>query len=234
MTTQPRIRLIDQFRGIAVLLMAVFHFCYDLSVFGFLSFEMNGGFFTWFRFLIVTLFFISVGAGLFLAHTPAIRWKKFWWREAKITAGALIITLSTLWMFPRSWVWFGVLHFIALASILALPLLKVPRLALIGGVAIFLLYNLSDGFNLHFLWLALNEPLHLPNGTQDLTRLIPWLGMVYIGIYLGSRRFWGWHELPLGWFERPVNFISRHSLIIYLLHQPPLFALAWLLDQVLH
>lgn len=227
-----RLPIIDEFRGIAVILMAVFHFCYDLSVFGFITFELNGGFFTWFRFLIVTLFFISVGAGLYLAHSPQIRWRKFWTREAKIVAGAFIITVSTFFMYPRSWVWFGVLHFIALASVIALAFIRFPRVALVTGVSIFVLYNLTDWFNLHFLWNLLSEPLHLPRGTQDLTRLIPWLGMVLIGIYLGKTRFFNFQTLPLGWFHKPVSFCSKHSLIIYLVHQPPLFGIAWLLGKL--
>jgi uncharacterized membrane protein len=227
-----RLPIIDQFRGIAVVLMVIFHFCYDLSVFGFITFELNGGFFTWFRFAIVTLFFLSVGAGLYLAHTPAIQWNKFWIREAKIIAGAIIITISTVIMFPRSWVWFGVLHFIALASLLALPFLKTPFVAALTGILVFILYNVTDWFNLHFLWTLLSEPLNLPRGTQDLTRLIPWLGMVLIGIYFGRSRFFGYHSLPLGILGKPINFFSRHSLLIYLVHQPPLYGLAWLLSMI--
>jgi len=214
--------------------MAAFHLCYDLSVFGFLTFQMNGGFFSWFRYLIVTLFFIAVGAGLYLGHHKTLRWRSFWHRELKIVAGALLITLSTYLMYPQSWVWFGVLHFIAVASVLALPFIRFPKTALYTGIAIFLLYNLLDGFNLKVLYDTLKGTLHLPSGTQDLTRLIPWLGMVLIGIYLGSRGFWGYRSLPLGPMQRPVSWLSRHSLVFYLVHQPPLFALAWLLDQLLH
>ena len=229
-----RIPLIDELRGLAVLLMAAFHFCYDLSAFGFLRFEMNGGFFSWFRFLIVTLFFIAIGAGLFLGHSKTIRWRRFCFRELKVVAGALVISLTTYLMYPQSWVWFGVLHFIAVASILALPFVRVPRTALITGVTIFLLYNLLDWFNLALLYQALQPTLHLPKGTQDLTRLIPWLGMVLIGIYLGSRGFWGVYAMPLGLLRRPIDWLGRHSLLFYLLHQAPLFGLAWVLDRLLH
>jgi uncharacterized membrane protein len=232
--TGQRIPLVDEFRGLAVLLMAGFHFCYDLSIFGFLNFEMNGGFFSWLRFLIVTLFFIAVGAGLYLGHSNTIHWRRFCLRELKIVAGALVISLTTYLMYPQSWVWFGVLHFIAVASLVALPFIQAPTVALITGVAIFLLYNLLDWFNLTFLYQALQATLHLPRGTQDLTRLIPWLGMVLIGIYLGSRRFWGVYSMPLGLLRRPIAWLGHHSLLFYLLHQAPLFGLAWLLDWLLH
>ena len=234
MTQQNRLHIVDQFRGIAVILMAIFHFCYNLSVYNFLTFEMNGGFFTWFRFVIVTLFFTSIGAGLFMAHTPYVHWKKFGIRQLKIGLGALFISVSTLILYPRAWVWFGVLHFIFIASILALPFIRIPLISLITGLLIFVLYNVTDWFNLHFLWLALNDPFNLPKGTQDLTRLIPWLGMVLIGVYLGKVRFWNVKELPLGPLTQPINFISKHALIIYLVHQAPLFGLAWLLDFLLH
>lgn len=214
--------------------MAIFHFCYNLSVYNFLTFEMNGGFFTWFRFVIVTLFFTSVGAGLYLAHSKSFQWKKFWIRALKIGLGAALITISTLVLYPRSWIWFGVLHFIFIASILTLPVLRVPLIALIAGVLIFVLYNVTDWFNLHFLWVNYSEILHLPRGTQDLTRLIPWLGMVWIGVYLGSVKFFSLKGLPLGFLRTPIAWVSKHSLIIYLVHQPPLFGLAWLLDQILH
>ncbi len=230
----PRIYLIDELRGLATLLMAVFHFCYDLSVFGFLTFEMNGGFFTWFRFLIVTLFFTSVGASLYLAHTPKIQWSKFVTREIKIGLGALFITVSTYILYPRSWVWFGVLHFIVIASFMALPFIRFPKSAAVIGVLVFILFNTTSWFNLHFLWLALNDPLHLPKGTQDLTRLIPWLGMVLIGIYLGYKKFWDVTSLPRTKATVPLRWLGKHSLIFYLLHQPPLFGLAWLLNFLLH
>ncbi|MEJ2045421.1 MAG: heparan-alpha-glucosaminide N-acetyltransferase [Reinekea sp.] len=233
-TPTTRIHLIDQMRGIAIILMAVFHFSYDLSAFHFITFSMHGSFFPWFRFVIVTLFFLSVGAGLYLAHTPIFQSKNFWLRELKIAAGAVFITLSTFVMYPRTWVWFGVLHFIALASLIAVPFIRFPKAALITGICIFLLFNLTDWFNLHFLWQTLRQPLHLPPGTQDLTRLIPWLGMVLIGIYFGHVRGFGIKRIPLGILNKPVDFLSKHSLIFYIVHQAPLFGLAWLLNAIFH
>lgn len=237
MTSQQasqRLEIIDQFRGIAVLLMAVFHFCYDLSVFNFLTFKMDGGFYSWFRYLIVTLFFISVGASLYLAHSPSIQWRKYLIRLAKIGAGAVFITISTYYMYPRAWVWFGVLHFILVASLLSLPLLRAPFIAAVTGILIFLLFNLTDWFNLHFLYSEYARTLNLPRATQDLTRLIPWLGMVYIGLYIGQQRCWGIRAIPLGPARPVINWLSRHAFWFYMLHQVPLFGLAWLLDKIFH
>ena len=229
----PRNLFIDQCRGLALILMAVFHFCYDLSLYGLITFNSQNGFFPHFRYLIVTLFFISVGYGLYCANAKRIQWRAFWWREAKILAGALVISVTTYLMYPSSWVWFGVLHFIAVASLLSLPLLRWPFFALILWVGLFFLYNFTSWANLQPLWILLKEPLYLPDGTQDLTRLIPWIGMVWIGIYVGSKGAFGIPAIPVKWISTPLLFLSRHSLIFYLIHQAPLFGLAWFIGQVL-
>ncbi|MHA7878173.1 MAG: heparan-alpha-glucosaminide N-acetyltransferase [Saccharospirillum sp.] len=231
---QPRIDSVDQIRALALLLMAVFHFSYNLSVFGLIPFSMQDPFWIGFRFVIVTLFFASVGVSLVLANPDGIRWRAFWVREGRIVAGAVTITGMTAILYPNAWVWFGVLHFIAVASLLALPLLYRPRVALMIGVLIFLLFNLTPWFNLSFLYDRWQAPLHLPHHTMDLTRLIPWLGMVYIGVYLGHRRLFGLARLPMLESQTWLNWLGRHSLGFYLIHQIPLFALAWIIARLVH
>lgn len=228
-TRRVRLISIDQMRALALVLMAVFHFGYDLSVFGYLNFDAKAPFWAVFRSIIVTLFFLSVGASMALANANGIRWRAFWMRELRIVAGALTFTIATWMLYPDSWIWFGVLHFIAVASLLALPQVHTPRLALITGVAILALFNLTDWFNLAPVYQALRDPLNLPDRTMDLTRLIPWLGMVYIGIYLGHRRFFGLNRLPFLPTAGPFLWLSRHSLGFYMIHQIPLYGLAWLI-----
>lgn len=229
----PRLTSVDQFRGIALVLMALFHFSYDLSLYGYLSFDSKAPFWAIFRGIIVVLFFATVGISLVLANRNGMRWPAFWQREAKIVAGAAAISLATWLAYPHAWVWFGVLHFIAVASLLAVPVIFHPRLALSLGIAILVLFNITDWFNLQPLYRTLAGPLHLPTATVDLTRLIPWLGVVYIGIYLGHRRLFGVHHLALGPLTRPLVWLGQHSLGFYLLHQLPLFGLAWLIHGLI-
>ncbi|WP_157599996.1 heparan-alpha-glucosaminide N-acetyltransferase [Saccharospirillum impatiens] len=230
---EARLVSIDQMRALALVLMAVFHFGYDLSVFGYLSFDATAPFWAVFRSIIVTLFFLSVGASLSLANATGIRWGAFWTRELKIVAGALTFSVATWFLYPGNWIWFGVLHFIAVASVLALPLLRTPRLALIAGISILTLFNLTDWFTLAPLYQFLREPLALPDRTMDLTRLIPWLGMVYIGVYLGHQRLFGIRQLPFLPAQGLFIWLSRHSLGFYLIHQIPLYGLAWLIYLVI-
>lgn len=221
--------LVDDLRGIALLLMAIFHFSYNLSLYGYLDFTMDGGFFTWFRFVIVTLFFTGVGFGLYAAHHKAIQWRSFWQRLIKISASAALLSAVTYVVYPNSWIWFGVLHFIALATLLSIPLISHPKLALVLGISVFLLFNTTDWFNLSPLWIWLREPLNLPPGTMDLTRLVPWIGMVWIGIFLGSVNFFNLPSIPFPTLNRPLRWLSRNSLVFYLVHQLPLYGLAWLI-----
>jgi len=229
----PRLTSVDQIRGIALVLMALFHFGYDLGLYGYLSFDSKAPFWALFRGIIVVLFFSTVGISLVLANAREMRWLAFWKREAKIVAGAAVISLATWFAYPHAWVWFGVLHFIAVASLLAVPLIFYPRSALVLGIAILVLFNSTDWFNLQPLYRALAGPLQLPTATVDLTRLIPWLGVVYIGIYIGHRRLFGLHQLPLGLFSRPLVWLGQHSLSFYLIHQLPLFGLAWLIHWLI-
>lgn len=225
----PRLTSVDQIRGMALVLMALFHFGYDLSLYGYLQFDSKAPFWAIFRGIIVVMFFSTVGISLVLANANGMRWRAFWTRQAKIVAGAGAISLATFLAYPHAWVWFGVLHFIAVASLLAVPLIFYPRAALLLGIVILLLFNSTAWFNLEALHRVLAGPLQLPTATVDLTRLIPWLGVVYIGIYLGHRRLFGWHRLALGPFSRPLVWLGKHSLGFYLLHQLPLFGLAWLI-----
>ena len=228
-----RIEAVDEIRGIALVLMAIFHFGYDLSLYGYVSFDNDAPFWAGFRFVIVTLFFATVGISLVLANRDGIRWEPFWRRELKIFGGAAILSLATWFAYPNAWIWFGVLHFIFVASILALPLVFRPHLALIAGLAILVLFNTTDWFNLAFLHDALKQPLNLPDRTVDLTRLIPWLGMVYIGIFLGHYRLFGLRRMPPVGINPVLTWLGRHSLGFYLIHQIPLFGLAWLIHWLI-
>lgn len=228
-----RLASVDQIRGLALVLMAIFHFGYDLSLYGYVDFDSRAPFWAGFRFVIVTLFFATVGISLVLASRHGIRWRSFWWRELKIVASAGVLSLATWWAYPGAWIWFGVLHFIAVASLLALPLLYRPYLALATGIGIFLLFNFTSWFNLSPLYEAAREPLHLPSQTLDLTRLIPWLGMVYIGIFLGHYRLFGLQTLPPLGINGLLDWLGRHSLGFYLVHQIPLLGLAWVVYQVI-
>lgn len=208
--------------------MAVFHFCYNLSVFQFFTMDLaNQVGWRWFRYLIVFLFIGLVGVGLGLAHGRQLRWLALSDWMVKVLTGALLVTVTTAFVFPGAWVYFGILHAIALSAILTLPFVTRPKLALFAGLMMILAtFIWPQWLRMGWLhdWLA--PILELPPATQDIAYLFPWLGVMLLGIWFG-------HHLPeaqlLPSFARPawLQWLGRHALLAYLLHQIPLYALAY-------
>ncbi|MFC3121587.1 heparan-alpha-glucosaminide N-acetyltransferase [Agaribacter flavus] len=221
-----RIVTIDLARSLAILLMVVFHFCYDLKMFGYVSWDVpDGGVWQQFRWLIVSLFFLCLGVSLSLAYSEQIHWRKFIVRTSQIAAGALVISVGSYYFIRENWIFFGVLHFLALSSVLALPFVRYPRVsALLGTLVIavgaFQLVPTRWPFHLLFD--------NLPSYTNDYVAFFPWFGMVLLGVCLGYSQ-WLKND-PLGFIKNNKNakyFVwpGQHSLMIYLLHQPVLVVL---------
>ena len=126
-TVRPRLPVIDIARGVAIIAMVAYHLCWDLSYFRFIAADV--GYDPQWVFIartILAAFMVLVGVGLVLGHGEGIRWSAFWRRWIFVVAGAAIITVATVIAFPGSFVYFGVLHAIALFSLLALPFLRAP------------------------------------------------------------------------------------------------------------
>lgn len=220
---KKRFPLIDQIRGFAIVLMIIFHFFYDLKVFGYNNINFSKDFF-WFELprVIVFLFLFTMGLSLPLVHEKAINWKKFWPRWIKIALGALVISIYTYFMFRRTWVYFGTLHCIALASLVSLPFIRIPRISAILG-SIMLLLHLF--FQITIPWFSLSHP------SMDYIPLFPWIGCVFLGFGVWSYRL---HELnpfksPI---FKPLEKMGQHSLAIYMIHQPILYGLVFLFSLI--
>lgn len=224
-----RIRWVDELRGIAIVLMVVFHFCYDLRYFGYVEWDVPNGTYWWpFRYLILTLFIFSMGVSLSLAHGKGIRWQKFGIRLGQLLLAATAITLMSVYMFPEAWIYFGILHFLAMASIVGLVLVPVPLVALGAGLLILLFYWSGA---IHNQW-PFSYLDWLPANTEDYVPLFPWLGITFLGVAAGAiaPRIRISQVLPMvpGW----VRFAGRHGLIIYLVHQPIMFSGFYLVTEV--
>jgi uncharacterized membrane protein len=150
----------------------------------------------------------------------------------KIGGAALAITAATYFAFPDSYIFFGVLHCIAVASVLALPFLRAPTpLTIAVAVACLAAPHIVrdpalDQPLLDWLGLGLLEPR-----TNDYVPIFPWFGLVLIGIALGKTLLRRREMAPLArWrarnpLARALALMGRRSLPIYLLHQPILLAL---------
>ena len=116
-----RIAGLDVFRGWAIVLMVMYHFVYDLKYFSYISTNLDKDiFWVYSRYVIVFMFLVSVGMGLKLTHRSGIKWDKVKKRTVILGAASILVSVSTYIQFPHTWVYFGVLHFILLASWLGL------------------------------------------------------------------------------------------------------------------
>lgn len=239
---RPRLRLerIDILRGVALIAMAIYHFGWDLEFFGYMAPATTGhGGWKLFARCIASSFLFLVGFSLVLAHARGIRWRPMGKRLLQIVAAAAAISAVTWYMSPDSFIFFGILHEIALASVLGLLFLRLPALATLAVAVLVVtapLYARADIFNHPALaWVGLSTVVPRSN---DYVPLFPWFGAVLVGIAVAKifERF-GWMArlsggIGLPVLEKPLTFIGRHSLAFYLIHQPVLIALVYGLSQI--
>ncbi|HEV3240547.1 MAG TPA: heparan-alpha-glucosaminide N-acetyltransferase [Casimicrobiaceae bacterium] len=221
-----RLAVIDGLRGFALCLMFVYHFAFDLVWFHVIGADFNNDpFWLTFRGIIVTLFLALVGVSLVLARRARQGPRAFWWRVALIAACAVLVSGVSYLTFPQTFITFGILHCIALSSVLARPLVATPRLALLVGIAIIAVGNLVhrplfDTAWLNWVGMMTHKPL-----TEDYVPLLPWLGVVLVGVAVGHwllarerNAITALNRATPAW----LTWLGRHSLLVYLVHQPVL------------
>jgi len=223
-----RIASLDAARGLAIVAMIVFHLIWDLGNFGYIdpAIPFSAGV-KLFGHAIAIGFLVIVGMSLVLAQGNGAA--AFWRRLAHIAGAATLVSLGTYLIFPQTFVFFGILHCIALASLLAAPLVARPwptALAIGLTTVIAPLFFSNPVFDAPLLsWIGLST---ITPATNDYRPVLPWTGYVFLGA--AASQFWRARGLaPFGanWRIEPLNLLGRHSLLIYLVHQPALFALFW-------
>ena len=237
-----RVLALDLARTAALVCMAVFHFTFDLELFGYLptGTTTSGGWAIFAR-AIAGSFLFLVGISLALAHGRGIRWRSALRRLAMIAGAAAMITLATRIALPDQFIFFGILHSIAFASLAGLAFVRLPPVVpLLAAVAVWLAprWLFLPAFDAPRLqWLGLGT---LIPRSVDFVPVFPWFAPVLLGIALGNtlahQRVWA--RLAL-WPRGPSRALAllawpgQHSLAVYLAHQPVLIALVWATTQIL-
>ena len=232
-----RVDAVDCARGLALIGMAVYHLSWDLADFRLVSPLLP--FTPPMRLLshsVASVFLALVGVSLALAHRNGLNLRAFLRRLAIIGAAAALVTLAASSSRP------GAASSSASSTASRLRASS-PRRSLRRrrGRASRSAWRRSSRRPLSIrrlfdppwlLWLGLGEAL--PN-TVDWRPLLPWAGVVFLG--LGVARAPGvmarltspkrWRAASAPW--RAICFAGRHSLPIYLVHQPILIGIVYAL-----
>lgn len=238
---RSRFELVDLARGVALLAMFVFHFAYDLADFGLTDVDVpNEPGWRLFARLIAGSFLTLVGVSLVLATRKGLNRRAFLRRLAMVAGAAALVTLATFFAMRSSFIFFGILHHVALASVLALPFLRLPVLAVAGAAVIaFALPAFVADPLLDEPWLAWLGFSRAPLVSADFVPVFPWFGCVLAGTILArlalprieGSAVAGWQAKALP--ARIVVWGGRHSLLVYLVHQPVFIGLLMLALQVM-
>lgn len=246
--TAKRVGMIDEIRGIAILLMVVYHTFFDLVVlFGldlpiFFSPAMN---------VIRDLF---AGLFIFISGTACRLSRSNLKRGVLCFAFGMLMTYATALVMPEEQILFGILHLLGVCMILSsfvLPLLD--RVNLWVGIAVCaLLFWLTVDITRGYIGLpgglgwtipegslgnGLLFPFGLPDAgfsSSDYFPLLPWMFVFFAGAFFG--RLVADRRLPGICYQthcRPLAFVGRHTLWIYLLHQPVIYGLLWMVYQLI-
>jgi uncharacterized membrane protein len=247
---------LDAIRGVLVILMVVYHAAYISVMAGLAHIDLYQGFWWIFPRTIAAGFIAVSGWSLAGKKARGGSLKAFALRAGWLAVPALAITAISAVMFRTGFVFFGILHLLAVASILAWPFLGRPLFSLAAGLAVFA-SGLALG-NLRFDWPYLAWLGLRPAGLYpvDYLPLLPWLAWCLFGAAAkdlalrqglgntgrpdipGSRSdsiAGGRSDSDAGWPSltstlKPLAFAGRYSLTIYLTHLPALYGLASLLS----
>lgn len=247
---RSRFEFIDALRGFTLLHMIAYHTIWDLThLFG-VSISWFGGTFSYVWQQCICWMFLLISGFCYTFGHHHLR------RGLTILGCGVVITLVTCVFMPESRVVFGILTFIGLAMLLMIPLERVLwhipvwiGLPVCFGLFI-LTRNIPKSGALGFeQWNLLQLPEMLRNGgyglmllgfrnpeirSVDYFPLIPWIFLFLTGYWLyrllkePMRRMKLFH---LGW--KPLCFLGRHTLMIYMLHQPVLYAILWSINHLI-
>ena len=242
-----RFGMVDALRGVAVLWMTLYHFAYDLSHFGYWPQDFRADpVWTWQRTAIVSMFLFCAGLGQAIAVHQGQSWQRFWRRWAQVAGCAVLVSVASYGMFPRSFIYFGVLHGMAVMLIIArltagwgVWLWPLGALAIASKFAAQALLgtgevaNVFNAIPLNILGWVTRNPF-----TEDYVPLFPWLGVVWWGLAAGQwllRTHPQALSRPLPRFAAIPAWLGRWSLSWYMLHQPVLMgmlmAVGWVMGR---
>jgi uncharacterized membrane protein len=229
-----RLTQLDALRGFAMVWMTVYHLCFDLNYFGWIQQDFyTNPFWTWQRSCIVSLFLLCVGWSQAAASVTST--KLSWKRWLQIAGCAALVSMSSYVMYPKSFIYFGVLHGVCVMLLILWGLrffVRQERIYVVLGLVCMVLFAyppvVLNAAPWNVLGLISQKPI-----TEDYVPLLPWFALVLWGYALGR-----WLQVepknkglnttfnpkmlkPISWLAK----LGQYSLAYYMLHQPVLLGI---------
>ena len=218
-----RINEIDVFRGLAVILMIIFHIFVDLQdFFGVTVNYQNGFIYMIGRAAAFTFIFVSGVSAVFSRNNLK--------NAAYTFAAGLLISISTYLFNPATFVVFGILQFLSFCM-LSYHFLKGlnPYAFIFFAVFVFAASFFIEGITVAFPYLIPFGIYPKDFQTVDYYPIFPYIALFFIGNFAGRTVYKERKALLPDFDILPLRFLGKHSLIIYLLHQPLIFGILYLL-----
>lgn len=228
---------VDVARGVAILMMALYHLVYDLDTFAGYAVNSTSGFWAIFADATAFSFVFLVGVSLTLSFSRAkdqnpdhSLFTKYLRRGARIFGYGMVLTVFS-WVAGMGLILFGILHLIGVSIVLAYPFLRFKTLNLVLGFSVIAvgLYVQARGFDSGSPWLLPLGVVPTDISMPDYRPLLPWFGVALFGIFTGNLVYASGRSIAGGVKQpppvAPLAFLGRHSLLIYLIHQPIIVAL---------
>lgn len=225
---------IDFLRGAAIILMVLYHLAFDLYLFGYNISLIGSGYVKAVGAIAGILFVFLVGFSLNISFSKSQSFDKYLKRGLFIFGLGLLITLATYLVYRDQYILFGVLHLIGISIVLAYFFRKLGNWNYLIGL-IFISLGLFLKHKI-FTFSSLLIFGFMPYGfnSLDYYPLLPWFGVVLIGLALGGNLYPkgkrselvnAFRKIQPNILTKTMIFLGRNSLIIYLIHQPILFAI---------
>ncbi|HWR42347.1 heparan-alpha-glucosaminide N-acetyltransferase [Sporomusa sp.] len=228
MSEAVRLVEIDLFRGIAILLMIIFHTVFDLAFYYNWPLDYLDGFWYYQGKASAVLFMLVSGVSSLLSRHPVRR-------GLTVFGTGLLITAATYFYSPAVYIRFGILHLLGV-GMLAAPFFN-QRSALLLIIAGTSIIAIGNGFSQITATTACLVPFGIkpPSFTSlDYYPLFPWLGIILYGMAAGRLLYPArqplWPSLANHRSVRWLSWMGRRSLLIYLMHQPVILAILYIIN----
>lgn len=247
-SNKKRVHLIDELRGILIIYVVLYHLTYDLSEIFLMDFDWMYS--SWMNTIRNTM----TGCLIVIAGISCTFSSSNMKRGLKILGIGFSFTVFTYLFMPDQLILFGILHFfgvsILIYAFLERLLSKIP--IFVGMIGSFYLYffsfHLYEGYIGLFTRIAIKLPDELKNygffyplgfpvegmSSADYYPIIPWIFLLIAGSFIG--RYLKKENLPKFLYKthsKKLSFLGRHTLVIYLIHQPIIYGVLYILLELL-